>query len=246
MVIAIIQARMGSTRLPGKVLIQVEGTTLLEHQIARVRRSKTIYSVIVATSTLPQDDPIEKLCLDRGILCFRGSENDVLNRYYKCAKKYQASIIVRLTADCPFSDPEIIDKTIDLFKNSDVDYAGNTVPPETSTFPDGSDVEVFSMSALDRANIEAKDASEREHVTFYFWKGKNGFRTAQLTNDKNWSQYRITVDYPEDLEVIRFIIQELAKRNSFGHIAEIIEILNLNPNVKAKNSQYHFGIGWGK
>lgn len=246
MVVAIIQARMGSTRLPGKVLLEADGSSLLEYQISRVQKSREIEKLIVATSTLPQDDPIEKLCNEKGILCFRGSENDVLARYYESAKQHQASTVVRLTADCPFSDPVIIDKTIQLFRKSGVDYAANTVPPESSMFPDGSDVEVFSMSALERAYLEAKDSSDREHVTFYLWKGDNGFRTAQLLNDHNWSQYRITVDYPEDLEVVRFIIKELHGRKSFGHIPEVIELLNLNPDMKAKNAQYYFGIGWEK
>jgi spore coat polysaccharide biosynthesis protein SpsF len=237
---------MGSTRLPGKVLKTVDGVPLLDFQLKRIAASKTIQKVVVSTSTASGDDILERHCLERGIECFRGSEEDVLSRYYECARKYGASIIVRLTADCPFSDPDVIDSVVDLFDRSQVDYAANTVPPDTSTFPDGSDVEVFSMSALERANAEATDLSDREHVTFYFWKGKNGFRTAQLRTSDNKSGYCITVDYPEDLEVVSFIVRELKNRGSFGHLEEVIGLLDLHPEIRSKNAKFYFGIGWSK
>lgn len=246
MIIAIIQARMGSTRLPGKVLKEIAGMTLLEYQVKRVLLSKMIDKVIVATSTLDQDNAIEDLCKKIDVDCFRGSECDVLSRYYEAAKKYEADIIARLTADCPFSDPAVIDAAIKLFIDTGSDYVANTAPAETSKFPDGSDVEVFSMKALERANREAKDPPDREHVTFYFWKYGKDFKAAQLTRRENWSKYRFTVDYQEDLEVIDFIARELIKRNSFGHLEEIIDILDKNPEIKEKNSRYYFGIGWGK
>ena len=237
---------MGSTRLPGKVLKEVKGMTLLEYQFSRVKMSKLLDKVIIATSVLPQDDPIEKLCKKISVECFRGSENDVLARYYDAAKSAGADIVVRLTADCPFSDPDIIDATIRLFMDEKADYAANTVPPETSTFPDGSDVEVFSMKALDRANTEAKDPHDREHVTFYFWKYGNDFKTIQLLQENDWSKYRITVDYPEDLTVAEFIAKEIKKRKLSGTLKEIIEIIDSNPEVKKLNSKYFFGIGWKK
>ena len=246
MIIAIIQARMGSTRLPGKVLKEVAGKPMLKCQIDRVRESKLLDKIIVATSTLEQDDVIEKFCTENGIECFRGSENDVLDRYYQCARSYGPDMIVRLTADCPLSDPMVIDAVIELFIDKKADYAANTVPPEKSKYPDGSDVEVFSMKALERAHREATSIKDKEHVTFYFWQNDNGFKTAQLDNDRDYSKYRFTVDYPEDLEVVEYIIKELKKRNSFGHLKEIIDIIDSNPEIKAKNSQYYFGIGWKK
>lgn len=237
---------MGSTRLPGKVLKEVCGKPLLKYQIERVEKATLLDEVVVATTVLSQDDPIVEFCDRHNTACFRGSENDVLGRYYECAKRYGADIIVRLTADCPLLDPNLIDDVIRLFKTENVDYASNTTPLETSTFPDGSDVEVFSMAVLERAYKDCKDEHDREHVTFHFWKYDNGFKTAQLTQQEDWSKYRITVDYPEDLEVVEFVIKELNRRGIFGHLADIIEILNSNKKITQKNAKYYPGIGWKK
>ena len=244
MIVGVIQARMGSARLPGKILKKVNGVALLGYQVERVRKSRLLDKIIVATSVLVKDDVVEKFCKTNNIEYFRGSENDVLSRYYECAQKYNADVVVRLTADCPLSDPKIIDDTIKFYIDTKVDYVANTVPPETSKYPDGFDVEVFSMKALKKAYEKANDSHDREHVTFYFWKYNNGFKTAQLYNSKNYSKYRLTVDYPEDFEVVEFVIKELKKRKSFGHIDEIIEILDTNPVIKTKNSKYYSGIGW--
>ena len=243
-IVAIIQARMGSTRLPEKVLMEIDGVPLLDIMLSRIEKSKLLDHVVIATSNSPADDRIEEFCNHNKYECFRGSENDVLSRYYECAKEYSADVIVRLTADCPLIDPDIIDKVINQYFEKNVDYTANTVPPETSTFPDGSDVEVFSMTSLKRAYKEAKDPSDREHVTFYFWKYNNGFKTVQLTLDRDWSKYRFTVDFPEDLEVVDFVIRELKNRNNFGYLDEIVHIINSNPRIKAKNSMYYSGIGW--
>ena len=237
---------MGASRLPGKVLMDIEGVPLLQYQLQRIAKSKRLEKVVVATSVAKQDDQIDVFCRQHSIECFRGPENDVLSRYYECAKKYKADIIVRLTADCPFSDPAVIDNVIWLLGDKKADYAANTVPPETSHFPDGFDVEVFSMQALKRANLEAIDPHDREHVTFYFWKYQNGFRVEQLFYPKNYSKYRVTVDYPEDIQVARLIAQELKKTKKFGTMEEVIEILNFNPEIKEINSHYYFGIGWKK
>ena len=235
---------MGASRLPGKVLKEVNGVPLLKFQIDRVATAETIDKVIVATTLAPQDRAIVDFCKANDIECFRGDENDVLLRYYGCAKHYGIKTIVRLTGDCPLIDPIIIDKTIRLLKKNNVDFAANTVPPDTSRFPDGSDVEVFSITALEKAYQECKNAHDRENVTFYFWKYDNGFKTAQLGYDEDYSKYRFTVDYPEDLEVIDFIVRELSARKQFGHLNELVEILDDNPRVKEQNSKYYFGIGW--
>jgi len=235
---------MGSTRLPDKVLKEVLGKPLLMHQIERVRESKLVDKVIVATSALPKDNVIADFCRQNSIECFRGSENDVLSRYYECAKKYDTDIIVRLTADCPLTDPLVIDSVISVFQKEKSDYAANTIPPETAKFPDGSDVEVFSMHALERSFMECKDPHDREHVTFYFWRCDNGFKIVQFTQDVNWSKYRFTVDYPEDFEVVEYIFKELQEKGRFGNLAEIIDIIDAAPEIKAKNAMYHFGEGW--
>lgn len=245
MVIAIIQARMGSTRLPGKVLKKINGKPLLLLQLERVKEAKYIDKIVIATSTLEKDDEIENFSKKYGIDCFRGSEDDVLSRYYECAKMYDADTIVRLTADCPLSDPKIIDDVIQKFFNDRVDYCANTVPIASATFPDGTDVEVFSNSALVKAFNEIKDAHFREHVTFQFWQ-TNEYKSSQLIGKENLSNYRLTVDYPEDFEVVEYIFNELDKKNDFGYLNDIIKILESNTCIKKLNSHYTFGQGWIK
>lgn len=245
MVIAIIQARMGSTRLPGKVLMEVNGKPLLAYQLDRALKSKKLDKVIVATSTLEKDDSIEKFCTDYNIDCFRGSENDVMSRYYECAKRYNPDAVVRMTADCPLIDPEIIDVVVQKYEDDNVEYCANTVPPETSKFPDGSDIEVFSMKALEKSNKSVQDEHRREHVTFQFWQDDN-YSSSQYMQEKDWSKYRITVDYPEDFEVVEFILNELKNKKIFGSLDEIINIIDNNLEIKEKNSQYFFGQGWDK
>ena len=193
MIIAVIQARMGSTRLPGKVLMEVNDRPLLAYQLDRILKSRKLDIVVVATSDLEKDDAIEHFCKDYGVDCYRGSENDVMSRYYDCAKLYNYNTVVRMTADCPLIDPEIIDAVVQKFEDDNVDYCGNTVPPETSKFPDGADVEVFNMNALEKANAEITGEHLREHVTFQFWQDQN-YTSSQYTQDKDWSNYRITVD----------------------------------------------------
>jgi spore coat polysaccharide biosynthesis protein SpsF len=243
MVIAIIQARMGSTRLPGKVLMEVDDRPLLAYQLDRILKSKKLDRVVVATSDLDKDDAIESFCKEYGVDCYRGSENDVMGRYYDCAILYNPNIVVRMTADCPLIDPDIIDKLVRKFEDDNIDYCANTVPPETSTFPDGSDVEVFSMNALKRANIEVKDKHRREHVTFQFWQDKN-YKSSQYSQEKDWSKYRITVDYPEDFEVVSYIFNKLKNKGICGSLKEIINIIDNNQKIKEINSKYFFGQGW--
>ena len=244
MIAAIIQARMGSRRLPGKILKKVDGISLLKIQCERVKKSRELNKVIVATSDIHQDDIVEAFCLENEIECFRGEENDVLSRYYHCAKNNDVDVIVRLTADCPLVDPEIIDEVVSMYLEKRVDYAANTVPVESSTFPEGCDVEVFSFEALERAYQNCRDPHDREHVTFYFWKHENGFKTIQLSRKQDLSGYRFTVDYPDDFEVIAFVLRELERRNIFGSLKEIVDIIEDNQQIKEKNSRFYSGIGW--
>ena len=242
-IVATIEARMTSTRLPGKVLMEVNGRPLIAYQLDRILKSKKLDRVVVATSDLDKDDAIESFCKEYGVDCYRGSENDVMGRYYDCAKLYNPNIVVRMTADCPLIDPDIIDKLVRKFEDDNIDYCANTVPPETSTFPDGSDVEVFSMKALKRANIEVKDKHRREHVTFQFWQDVN-YTSSQYTQEKDWSKYRITVDYPEDFEVVSYIFNKLKNKGICGSLKEIINIIDNNQKIKEINSKYFFGQGW--
>jgi len=243
-IVAILQARMGAKRLPGKVLKPIVGIPMLLFQINRIKKSTMINSIVVATTDRKQDDVIADFCNNHDIACFRGEENDVLARYYNCAKWCGADTIIRLTGDCPLIDYRVVDDAIRLFQEEAADFAANTVPPETSHFPDGSDVEVFSRAALERAFRECQNAQDREHVTFYFWKYENGFKNVQLMREKDSSRYRFTVDYQEDLKVVEYIAEQLKHNGTFGHLDQIIEIIESRPEIRDLNSQYHFGIGW--
>lgn len=245
MIIGIIQARMGSSRLPGKVLMEIDGEPLLKIQLERIKQSKLLDNIVVATTTQDDDNVIAEFVNSSGYKVFRGSELDVLGRYYHCAKQNNATTIVRLTADCPLVDPLIIDQVIEKFIHDKVDYCGNTVPPEFSSFPDGSDVEVFSFEALARAYAEVNDPHFREHVTFQFWRNSD-YSNSQLSHEENWSKYRYTVDYPEDFIVIQHIIRNIHSRGIAGSTREIIDYLESDPDIKEINAQYFFGQGWEK
>ena len=244
MVLAIIQARCGSKRLPGKVLYKIGGITVLEFMYQRVMKSKFIDKIIIATSVNSIDDPIEELCLNKKIEYYRGSENDVLDRFYKAALKFNPDLIVRLTADCPLIDYNLIDKTVKLYKTEKVDFASNTVPPENRRYPDGTDVEVFSFKLLKLATENSFDEKEREHVTFYFWKSGDSFSNAILNNHENWSKYRYTLDYKEDFNSIKEIINELKKRNQYGYTHEIVRILEDKKEIFEINAKFNFGENW--
>ena len=168
-----------------------------------------------------------------------------MKRYYDCAKQYSPEVVVRMTADCPLVDPEVIDSVIHQFESDNVDYCANTVPPETSTFPDGSDVEVFSMRSLEKANESILNSDFREHVTFQFWQDKS-YSSSQYTSEEDFSRYRITVDYPEDLIAISHVIRKLNERSELGTTKEIVKVLEDYPDIYNLNSQYWFGIGWKK
>jgi spore coat polysaccharide biosynthesis protein SpsF (cytidylyltransferase family) len=166
-VVAIIQARMGSVRFPGKMLKQLGDKPLIWHVIHRVQQATLVDKVVLATSVNENNKPLVREVQSYGVDSYVGDENDVLDRFYQCAKKFKATTIVRITGDCPFSDPEVIDAVISLFQKKRLDYASNVLPP---TYPDGLDVEVFSFDALEKAWKEATLQSEREHVTPYIWK----------------------------------------------------------------------------
>ena len=214
--IAVLQARMGSTRLPGKVMLDLLGAPLLARVIRRAQGIPGIGPVVVATTTAERDHPILDLAKHYGAEAFAGSEEDVLDRYYWAAKQFQADIIIRLTADCPLLDPGISARVVERFAQGDLDYACNTLPP---TFPDGLDTEVFSFTALERAWREARLASEREHVTPYIWKNPDNFRSANVRNSVDLSALRWTVDEAGDLEFVRAVYARLFRENQPWNIA---------------------------
>jgi len=241
-VVAIIQARMGSSRLPGKSLAEIEGHPMLWHVIERVKRACLIDRVVVATSTAKADDAIESMCRDMGVTCYRGSENDVLDRYYMAARAEKASQVVRITADCPLIDPEVVDRVVRRFQRGDIDYAANFM---VRTYPDGLDTEVFSFSVLERAWHESTKSSEREHVTPYLRMGK--FRTANVECDSTslYQHYRWTVDEAEDLEFIRAVYGAMSGKEKFG-MHEVLELLERNPGLEKMNSEIVSNRGYYK
>ncbi|WP_088071942.1 cytidylyltransferase domain-containing protein [Gottfriedia luciferensis] len=233
-VVAIIQARMESTRLPGKVLRKVLNKTLLEYQIERVKRAKCINEIIIATTTKEKDQKIVDLCELLSLSYYRGSEEDVLSRYYEAASIYQADIVVRITADCPLIDPDIIDLIIeDFIKNqSRADYVSNTVQ---RSFPIGMDVEVMSFALIGSINRLDLPQSYREHVTPYIYKSGN-YRIRQVLQETNKSHIRLTVDTPQDLNLISRIIEEIYPNNPFFSLQDIYKLLDRNPTLLLMNN----------
>jgi spore coat polysaccharide biosynthesis protein SpsF len=223
---------MSSTRLPGKVLADVCGRPLLHYVISRVRQARTLNLFAVATSDQSTDDVIENFCQANAVNCFRGSQNDVLDRYYCAAKHFQADIIVRLTADCPLLDPAIIDKVVDKFLAGNFDYCSNTQEP---SYPDGLDTEVFTWNALERSWHEAHLPSEREHVSPYIIKNSGLFRLGSVKHNQNLSELRWTVDQPEDLDLIRQIYGHLLDKNNFG-LKDLVALYCEHPEFTAINT----------
>ena len=239
--VAIIQARMASTRLPGKVLQDIAGKPMLQRVADRVRRAKLLDQVVVATSENPSDDLIENFCKANGVDCFRGSEEDVLDRYFQAALRFQADVIVRVTADCPLIDPEIIEKVVVTFRNGAFDYVSNFLH---RSFPDGLDTEVFSHLTLTRAWREARWKSEREHVTSYIYRHPELFQLGNVTSPNNDSDLRWTVDRPQDLEFVRAIYQMLRER-PFG-MDDVLALLRQDPQLQELNSGIFANEGYFK
>ena len=231
-IIAVIQARISSTRLPEKVLKKIEGKTVLEHVINRVRAAKNLDDIIVATTVKKEDLEIVKLCANLGISVFCGSEDDVLDRYYQTARLFKADYIVRITADCPLIDPLVIDKVIELYFQKKADYASNTMP---ESFPDGLDTEVFSFKTLRIAWKNATLFSEREHVTPYIRKNPNIFKLVNLKCNFNLNNKRWTFDEPEDFEFIKIIYKNLYPKDSLFGMETILNYLRENPEIEKIN-----------
>ena len=229
MMVAIVQARMGSSRLPGKSLADICGRPMLWHVVHRVQRARLVNKTVVATTEKCSDDPIALLCQQEGFPCFRGSDEDVLDRFYRAAKTHEADAVVRVTADCPLIDPVVIDRLIAQFQEGNVDYVSNAM---RYTYPDGLDTEVFSFRALEQAWSEAQKASEREHVTPYLRSGD--FRAANVESETPVAagQYRWTVDHLEDLEFVRKIYSAFRGNGHFG-FQDVLRLLKERPDLSA-------------
>jgi spore coat polysaccharide biosynthesis protein SpsF len=232
-VTAIIQARMASTRLPGKVMKEVIGRPLLSYLIERVRCCKGIKNIILATTVNPEDDIIAMLGGKEGVNIFRGSENNVLERFYEAATMFNARHIMRVTADCPLIDPDILYMLIEYYFVENMDYVSNCAYP---TLPDGLDSEIFTFKALDYAHKHAVLPSELEHVTPYIRSHPEIFRIGNWTYHEDLSQLRWTVDEPEDFEFVRQVIEILYPKNRDFRMKHILELIHQRPDLAQINT----------
>lgn len=241
-VAAIIQARLGSTRLPGKIFKGISGKPMLWHIVNRLFHSNLIDAIIVATTNLPEDDKVQEFCEMNNILFYRGSSEDVLSRYYEAAAKFKADLIIRITSDCPVIDPLIIDNMLEYFfeenQSIELDYLSNVHP---RTFPRGLDTEIFSFNSLTIAHNEATQQYEREHVTPYIYNHPEKFRIKNFVNEKDYSFHRWTVDTQKDFLLIDEIYKTLYTKKKLFLFKDILnlfekrpDLININQNVQQK------------
>jgi len=241
--VVIIQARMGSSRLPGKVLMPILDKPMLWHIVDRLRSRAELADIVVATSTEAGDLAIVEFCRKWEISCFAGSESDVLDRFYQAALKFGGDPIFRITGDCPLVDPHLIGRLFKLYQTRDYDHVGiacgaGAIFLEEGRFPDGLDAECFSFAALEETWKNADPSSDREHVTPYMWRVPGRFRLGFLKSGKDYSTYRWTVDNQADLEVVRAIFEALYVPGSpFGHEA-VIDFLRQRPDLCKLNSSF--------
>ncbi|OUC13624.1 MAG: acylneuraminate cytidylyltransferase [Alkalinema sp. CACIAM 70d] len=228
--VIIVQARMTSTRLPGKVLKTVLGKPLLEYQLERLQRVSLADQIVVATTVNETDQPIVDLCVRLSIPVYRGSEEDVLARYYEAATQFAAEVIVRVTSDCPLIDPELIDRVIAQYQENHPrdSYVAN-FSLDRRTYPRGLDVEVFSYQALKEANQEAFEAHQREHVTPFIYQNPTRYTLAALHGDRDYSYHRWTVDTPEDFALIRLLLEELTPVHPQFSFQDVLTLLEQHP-----------------
>ena len=233
MILAVLQARMSSTRLPGKVMAPILGQPMLLRQLERVGRARGFDRLLVATSSSPTDDAVARLCADNSIECFRGSLHDVLDRFVQAAKPYSPEHLVRLTADCPLADADVIDRVIQCHHEGCFDYTSNT---RSRTFQHGLDVEVCRFVCLEQAWREAIRPFDREHVMPYLW-GSDRFRVVQVHQEQDHSHLRWTVDVAEDLELVRQIYVSLYPSNPAFTTDDIMRLLSRRPELATLNTE---------
>lgn len=231
-VVAIIQARVGSTRLPKKVLKKILGKPMLWHLINRVKKARLVDEIVLATTTKREDKSLLELAKESGVNSYAGSEDDVLDRYFQAATKFGADVIVRVTADCPLIDPQVVDNVVKQFLDGSFDYASNTVK---LSYPDGLDTEVFSYEALKRAWEGAKRSSEREHVTSYIRNHPEKFKIGSVEHAKDFSGMRWTVDTEEDFKFVSGIYKRLYTKGRIFLMKDILKLLGNQPELMEIN-----------
>lgn len=230
---AIVQARMGSTRLPGKSMADTCGKPLIKWVFERLAKSKTVTMAILATTTDEEDRKLVEFAEKAGIPYFAGHPTDVLDRYYQTSKKYHVEIIVRITGDCPLIDPEVVDVVVNEFTSGWFDYVSNINPP---TYPDGLDVEVFSFASLEKAWEKATKRYQREHVTPYLRENPSEFRQKNVKSQVDLSGFRWTVDHSQDLVFVRNLCRLMPNIQSAGYM-EILAFLQAHPEIQSINSK---------
>src|SRR5258708_4950943 len=244
-IITIIQTRRGSSRLPDKVLMPLQGKPLFVRQAERVKAARLCGRLIIATTTDPGDDPIEAVCRQEGLDCFRGDVHDLLDRHYQAALYYPAEAVIKIPSDCPLIDPAIIDTVISFYLGhpGEYDFVSNLHP---ATYPDGNDVEIMTFSALERAWREADRPMEREHTTPYFWERPDEFRIGNVLMEGGGDysmSHRFTIDYPEDYTFIRAVYDGLDPSNPVFGVDDILALLERRPDIYGINSGYA-GRNW--
>ena len=250
---AIIQARLGSTRLPGKVLKPIAGKPLLWHIVNRLKSVNKIDEVVIATSNQANDNKIKDFCASENITCFRGSENDVLDRFYKAALSANAGTVIRITGDCPLIDPNLIGKLIDYFFEKGFDFCGIAAGAGVAKdgfvgrYPDGLDAEIFLINALKIAWQEARGLLYREHVTPFIWKQPKKFKLGTLkSEDKDYSDFRWTIDNEEDYRLIQWIYEKLFPTNPNFNMYDVLRLLSEYPEKLKENKHFIGKEGYEK
>jgi spore coat polysaccharide biosynthesis protein SpsF len=241
-ILGILQARASSSRLPGKVLKPILGRSMLLHQIDRVRRARSLDELMVATSDEPSDDPIEAVCASAGVRCFRGSLNDVLDRFYQAALPLRPELVVRLLGDCPLADPDLIDRVVAFQGTGQFDLAG----AQMTTFPDGLDLDVIPFAILEDVWRHAVRPSDREHVSLFITRQPERYRIGLLENDVDLSHLRWTVDEPEDFEMVRRIYEALYPANPAFTTKDILDLLAAHPELSQLNRRFRRNEGLEK
>lgn len=242
-IVTVVQARTGSTRLPGKVLLDILGQPLLLRMLERVQAASLAGTVVVATTSEASDDPIEALCSKHHLNYYRGSVHDLLDRHYQAGLLFGADAVVKIPSDCPLIDPVVIDRVLGFFLENNYDYAGNLHP---ATYPDGNDVEIMSMTALEKAWTEATRPLEREHTTPYFWENPHLFSIGNIAWETGLDysmSHRWTIDYPEDFAFIRTVYEHLYPKNPRFCLQDILSLTDAHPEIFALNNRYA-GVNW--
>jgi len=251
--VAVIQARMGSSRLPGKVLKPILDKPVLWHIVNRLRSVKKINEIVVATSDQPNDNQIKEFCASENIKCFRGSEDDVLDRFYKAASFFNATTLIRITGDCPLIDSILIKELIKYFYKNKLDFCGIATGAGTATqgfkrrYPDGLDAEIFKMKTLSIAWEEATESLYREHVTPFIWKQPERFKLGTLKSKKNdYSDLRWTIDNKEDYLLIKWIYENLYPVKKNFNMHDVLELLEKHPKKIQENKKFIGREGYEK